>query len=172
MEPNNLKTVQPDGKIKLLLIVLAVLLALVGAYYFFAKHSASQIPAESQVNTFPTSIVTTIDVPNTPVANRLPQGFPSNIPVENQNITKSFSVAYTGNKSILYVVIYTSSQSVQAKSVEYAQLINSSSFANQQIATSTSMSILQATEGNSQLSVTVNSQTKGSSVQISFLNKP
>jgi hypothetical protein len=103
------------------------------------------------------------------MAEKLPSGFPTDIPVE-PTIVESTSTLYPTQLATLDSVSYTSAESVQAKYTEYNKFLTTKSngFIAEMSTSTTSQAVLQASRGATQIMVVISPQTKGSLVQIAL----
>lgn len=161
-----------DSKVKtsvgiLILVVLAALVYLGYSKYpsIFKKTNFS---AEK-------SVVEKIDLSKVENIGKLPEGFPSNIPVEKNNLIESVKITYTEQKSVLYSVSFNSARQPEELYAQYKDFLSTKNgFAiDNQVKTVERMAF-QATKTGTKdnLSVTITPGVQRTNlVQISYTSK-
>jgi hypothetical protein len=160
------------NKTKTISIILVIVIVLLELGYVAAKWRMTSSSANVQISskTIEPSLTTRVDVINAKtLADKLPKGFPADIPMES-TVVSSTSTLYPTKFVTLDAVSYTSSESVQAKYAEYDQFFSTASngFYNETKTASSTQAVLQATRPPTEILVVITPQATGSLVQIAL----
>jgi hypothetical protein len=175
MNPSGSKSVTP-------IILAFVVLLIIGGYMYIMWHNNPSVltPSTTTSLTTPTTpkveptLVTRTDLQNAKTdADKLPVGFPKDIPVEYKNISESVSILYPAKLATLDSVSYTSLKSPKEKYTEYVSFLsvaqNKFSVLKKTPTTATSTTaMLQASRFPTEISIVITPQGTGSLVQIAL----
>ncbi|GEM_PF-1952355 len=163
---------ESNSKTKFPLGILLVIVVLVLVYVGYSKYpnlfKKTNLPTEKVV-------IEKIDFSKVENIGKLPDGFPTNIPVEKSNLTESTKITYPEQKSVLYSVSFNSARQAEELYSQYQSFLSTkNSFViNNQIKTVERMAF-QATKTGTKdsLSVTITPQSSGAIlVQIGYVSK-
>lgn len=162
----------PDSKTRLTLGILLVVIIIGLAYLGYSKYpnifKQTNLPAEK-------SVVEKIDLSKVENIGKLPEGFPSNIPVEGNNLIESVKITYPEQKSVLYSVSFNSARQSEELYSQYQSFLSTKNgfVIDNQIKTVERMAF-QATKTGTKdsISITITPGTQGTNlIQISYVSK-
>lgn len=105
---------------------------------------------------------------------RLPAGFPADIPVELEGIVESYARTYPSNDMVQYTVSYHSAESMDVKYEEYDNFMTEASYGFSEDGKDQEHGYLYGTRENDDLSVTVSviSETDAETlVQVTYIDR-
>lgn len=153
------------------ILPLLVLLVIIGGGAYLYSHKTVEAPA-SITETPSSSQSTKIIETDLTGANKLPAGFPSDIPVEMANVTESYAGQYQSLNATQYSVSYTSKQAAGTLWDSYSAFMSQSGYTINPKATSKSVGQISGTKNGDTLSVVISSHNGTSLVHLSYLDKP
>ncbi len=168
--PVNNGGAHPKMKLPLGLLLLIIIIAL--AYLGYSKYpnlfKKTNLPAEKVM-------IEKIDFSKVENIGKLPDGFPTNIPVEKSNLIESTKITYSEQKSVLYSVSFNSARQSEELYAQYKDFLSAKNgfVIDNQVKTVERMAF-QATKTGTKdnLSVTITPQSSGTIlVQISYVSK-
>jgi hypothetical protein len=130
--------------------------------------SLDKTPIESVVKKDGVTVAKT-DV--TKSGSRVPQGFPSDIPIESINVIDSYKAFYEKVQATQYTVNYTSDRDREDLWNMYSKFMNDSGYRIDVAQTSRGVGQISGAKGDDSLSVIVTSSNGISLVQISYLDR-
>ena len=163
---------------KTILVALLVLLILAGGYIWFKNYKghesvapAGKIISDTETKPKDNVEVTQVDLNAENTEVRLPEGFPTNIPLEISGIFESYSAVYETQGVTQYTVSYNSSASKSAKWDEYNSFMTKESYAFDKNATSKSQGTLSGTKDKDSLLAVVSAKGDKTIVQLNLLRR-
>jgi hypothetical protein len=114
--------------------------------------------------------VTKTDITQNGTTN-LPVGFPSDIPVEANNLTESFRAAYQSRGIVQYSVSYTSLKTRDSLWDAYSSYMNGAGYAVDKTGTSKSLGQISGTKNGDSLSVVLSNHGGLTLVQINYVER-
>lgn len=163
---------ESDSKMKTSVGILILVIIIALAYLGYSKYpnlfKKTDLPVEK-------TVIEKIDFSKVENLGKLPSGFPSNIPVEKNNLIESTKITYTEQKSVLYSVSFNSARQPEELYTEYKSFLSTKNgfVINNQVKTVERMAF-QATKTGTKdsISVTITPQSSGANlVQISYVSK-
>jgi len=154
-------------------IIVLIVVVVLAVLWYKARQEPGMMTSGTQTapKIVQPQLVTRYDVTSTTttMVQKLPKGFPTDIPVESTLIS-STSTLYPTQLTTLDAVSYTSAQTMQAKYAQYDKFLSTASnkFMHETKTASSTISVLQATRGATQLMVVITPQSTGSLVQLSL----
>jgi len=163
-----------EKKNKTLRIIIGALIVLVLLYVFVFSGSTrgtKDTSDESDSMTSPVDItLENVDISATATdEEKLPQGFPVDIPVELANVTESYSATYEDAGFTQYTVAYTSERSMNALGDEYSEYLDSNGYTITDDTSGEGFVSWYATKDNNDLSVLVSYQSDTVTVTLTYL---
>lgn len=163
-----------QSKVKTVVGIIVLIVVVVLAVLWYRGRQSSGVPVLGTQNApkvVQPQLVTRYNITSTttPLSQKLPKEFPTDIPVES-TLVSSTSTLYPTQFVTLDAVSYTSTQTMQAKYAQYDKFLSTpaNKFTNETKSASTTISTLRATRGATQLMVVITPQSTGSLVQISL----
>lgn len=163
---------QGDHKeIRVILPALLVLLIIAAGYYWYINRtpSAPYTPPTStttpQQNTGSTSlsqIAKPLDIPN---------GFPTDIPVEKANLTEGYSINYKDYNVTQYTVAYTSSKTKDALWTTYNSYLITNGYKLNSLVTNKAQGVMDGTKNKDELNIVITTRGTGSYVQMTYVKR-
>ncbi|MHB0978272.1 MAG: hypothetical protein ACYC1K_02630 [Minisyncoccota bacterium] len=157
-------------KLPLGILLVAVIIALV--YLGYSKYpnlfKKTNLPAEKVT-------IEKIDFSKVENIGKLPDGFPTNIPVEKSNLIESTKITYSEQKSVLYSVSFNSARQSEELYAQYKDFLSAKNgfVIDNQVKTVERMAF-QATKAGTKdnITVAITPQSSGAIlVQISYVSK-
>ncbi|TAL49358.1 hypothetical protein EPN83_01255 [Patescibacteria group bacterium] len=155
------------------LVVFAIIL--VGVAYFM-MHSSYSVPTTQKQPSFPVT-KENVSIQNINLATakteaeRLPAGFPSNIPVETKDAFESYRMDYNDRGVTQYTVSYKTAKSPAEKFKEYADFMIKDGFSFGTDGKNEKEGILYGTKSENSLLILIKSVEGKTYVQLSYLAK-
>jgi signal transduction protein with GAF and PtsI domain len=156
---------------KLLLVLVIVVVLAIGGYLLLsggAGEPKNETPIET-VTKRDGVIVAKTDV--TKSGSKVPQGFPSDIPIESVNITDSYKAFYERVQATQYTVNYTSDRDREDLWNMYSKFMNDSGYRIDVAQTSRGLGQISGAKGDDSMTVIVTSSNGISLVQLSYLDR-
>lgn len=154
--------------LRVILPILIMLILLAAGYVWYSSRGGSgelerveETPAEGVE-------VEHIDL-NTAEGDKLPQGLPAGIPVEEEGLKESYKADYTQHGVTQYTVSYESAASVGAKWDEYNAYLASTGYELDTTTSNRATGVIRGTAGASELIVVITSRSNGSYVQLNYI---
>lgn len=116
-------------------------------------------------------VVSKVDLNSASGKDKLPQGFPTFIPVETSDAFESYSASYPERKLTQYTVSYKTSKSVADKYDEYLSFMTKNGFTFTRDGQNKVAGTLYGTKNGDDLLVVVSKSDDKTSVQISYLDR-
>ncbi len=163
---------ESDSKMKASVGILILVIIIALAYLGYSKYpnlfKKTNLPVEK-------TVIEKIDFSKVENLGKLPEGFPSNIPVEKNNLTESTKITYTEQKTILYSVSFNSARQPEELYAQYKDFLSAKNgfVINNQVKTVERMAF-QATKTGTKdsISVTITPGVQGANfIQISYVSK-
>ena len=156
------------------LLMLAVIV-LVGIIYFAMKSSS---PSESENGEqTPQFTKENVEIKEVDLVSaksdgeRLPEGFPSSIPLEVKNIIKSTKATYPDRSVASYTIEYKSDKTVSSKYNEYLNFMQSSGYEFTPDGKNEEAHSLYGKKGRNDLLIVVLDTGQGTMVQVNYLER-
>jgi len=155
---------------KILILVLIIAALVVGAYLianqFGSKIDSPQGSAADGVKIEQVDLVNTL----TP-QERLPKGFPSDVPVETASVTQSFSADYNERNVKQSSLTYLSEKSFDEKYQEYKTFMDRNDYTYKESGPNLTVRALSGKKNNADLVVVVSDKGDKVQVQISYVER-
>ncbi|PIP87401.1 hypothetical protein COW81_00435 [Candidatus Campbellbacteria bacterium CG22_combo_CG10-13_8_21_14_all_36_13] len=168
MEEHNNKTI---------FITLGVVVALIVFYFFIAKNTQIDTTQEDQqqeqqdVNDVEISL-NQVDVENVEnEADKLPEGFPTDIPVELSNITESYSTDYKDAGFVQKSLVYTSEKGVAWLFSEYEKFMKDNGYEITDSTTDDGYAYLYGSKEGDDLSLVFEGADGSTIVSVTYLDR-
>ncbi len=139
------------------IIVLAIILGLLAGYFYYTNR--------------PNKSFTTEKVQITDGVKQLPAGFPTDIPVETKNISKSEVLAYPDRGATLYSVQYMSSKQTEELYSAYSKYLSTNGFTIVSQSKSASLIRYQAIKDREELNIIINPESGGTKIQLVYVTR-
>jgi hypothetical protein len=165
------------GEARMILPALLLVLIIGGAYYWYASRTAEN-PYTENTTPAPTVTVTGEPANNVEVTKadisagsqtKLPEGFPTAIPIEQASITDSFRAVYKDQGVTQYTVSYTSKKTKDELWTIYTNYLAGASYKIDAANTNKTLGSIRASSDKNTISITISSNTSGSKVDVSLL---
>ncbi len=154
---------------KSIILLVAVFIALILIMYFLMR-SPTTITSPVEVNSNVVTSQTDIANALTP-EDRLPQGFPSDIPVDTAEMIESYSAEYKDIGATQYTVMYASSRPMEELYAQYLSFMTDAGYEFGDNGKNEEQKELIGTKDNDNLIVKVSTREGRVFVQISFLDR-
>ncbi|KND48569.1 MAG: hypothetical protein AB200_02485 [Parcubacteria bacterium C7867-005] len=168
MEPNIEQTSHPVRTVLLILGLVVLALIVVFCFRYGFRYPKQDFSSEKV-------LVQNTDLATAEGENKLPAGFPKEIPVEINNITESVTLSYPERGATLYSVAYQSARGTSDLSNLYSKFIKDNNFilsnANDKLEKGETKMTFLSTKNNDDLSITITKLATGNTIQISFLDR-
>jgi hypothetical protein len=152
---------------KVVLAIVAVLALVLLGYWAYKQFVAPSSDATMEAGEFmPVKIGE-----NTPVAGRLPAGFPAEIPVEIEGVTEAYARTYPERGVTQYTVVYKSASSLTEKFSEYESYMESAGYISAEDGSNMSSNFLSGTKDNDDLSVVLSIDGESTVVNLTYLDR-
>jgi hypothetical protein len=154
-------------------VLVLTALILVVAVAFMATRKDVRIADEANLTNPEEVVVRVTDLSSQEAAERLPEGFPSGIPVETGSVTESIVSDYAARGMTQYTVSYTSTKGPVELFAEYERYMKAEGYEFSPQGIDAERGTLYGTKDNDDLSVVVYAAqgVTGSTVQIAFLDR-
>lgn len=150
-------------------LVIIVAIIVIAGILVFLRSSSQKPQMQPQKFSSENVNVSKVDLATATGDARLPVGFPTNIPVELNNISESTTLAYPERGATLYSVSYTSAKQPEEIYTEYGDYLKSNKF-NIGINTKTAQQMMyQASTSTTSISVVITPHPGGTMVQIAYV---
>ncbi len=175
MEPT--MPVEPKKSQSIVFIVALFIILLIVAFAMssLSKKPVSEgTPATSQTPTQKPKTEVKVDKVDLTTAQgdaRLPQGFPTDIPVETTGAFESYTANYPTRNFTQYTVSYTTTKSVKDTYALYLSYMTKAGYTFRSDGKDEKHGFLYGTKDNNDLSVVVSTKGTETSVQMSYLKK-
>jgi len=162
---------------KNVVILVIAVIVLVAIAYFLTKGYSSQrqntvAPQEGPQITKENVVVKNTNLGAAGTAeSKLPEGFPSGIPVETAGVMESYSAVYQDRGLTQYAVSFTTDKSVVAVFGEYDLYMKNAGYAFGPEGRDEARYFLYGTKNNDDMSVAISSREGQTFVQIGFLDR-
>lgn len=104
-------------------------------------------------------------------SDKLPQGFPTFIPVETKRTTESYAMNFPDRKLTQYTVNYTTDKTLDQKYKEYTDFMSVNGFVVKPSTDTVSTKTLFASKGNDDLLIVLSAVGKDTTVQIAYVDR-
>ena len=102
---------------------------------------------------------------------KIPQGLPSGIPLETNNVRESYSAEYQDLNAIQYTVVFTTNSSVAEKFQEYVTYMKSQGYQITHQDKDAAVKYVYGSKDNDDLSVVISRQGESTQVQLTYLDR-
>ncbi len=150
------------SKIPFIVLGIVILVAAASVFLRFHKGSSARFSSENVQ-------LQNVDVQNKTGLEKLPAGFPQNIPVELASIISSETLSYPDRKATLYNVAYFSSKQQEELFVTYGNFLKKEGYKITRTDKSIANMMYEATKDKTDISVTIAPQTNGMRVLVSVV---
>lgn len=171
MEPNFQSPVsnpqEGRSKTSVIFLILIFALLLIVLYVLGTSFKKGDVPANTEVE------VTQVDLNQAEGDQRLPAGFPRDIPVEPSGAFESYTMNYTDRGVIQYTVSFNSADSLDALYTTYTDYVASAGFeVISSVSDSSTQRTLYASRAGDDINIVISAEEGGSTVvQISYLDR-
>jgi len=164
---------------KIIFIVIGIVVVLALLYFFMPKGAPQNVDQteqqqqveEQEVNNVDISL-NQVDVENTENdIDKLPKGFPTDIPVELANITESYSTDYKDAGFVQKSLVYTSEKSVAKLFSEYETFMKDSGYEISDSTTDEGYAYLYGSKNGDDLSVVLEGSDGSTIASITYLDR-
>jgi len=145
---------------------LAVIVILIAAYFLW---SSSNNKVNKTSFSSENVVMKTTNVAAATGADKLPDAYFKNIPVEVENITESTTLTYPERKATLYSVTYTSKKQQQELFTIYGNFLKDNGYKITNTDKSANYMMYQATKDKNDLTVVITPQPDRMMVQVSYV---
>ncbi len=157
---------------KKLLLVIVIVAALALGGYLFLNRGADAPKDETPIeNVTKKDGVTVAKTDVTKSGSKVPQGFPTDIPIESVNVTDSYKAFYERVQATQYTVNYTSDRDREDLWNMYSKFMNDSGYRIDVAQTSRGLGQISGSKGDDSLSIIVTSSNGITLVQLSYLDR-
>jgi len=159
------------GKSRVIATVIALIIVLALVAFWYVQQGKSMLTGGATTQKFSSDNVkvSQVDLSNASGTNKLPNGFPTDIPVELANITDSSTLSYPEHNTILYTVSYMSTYPSEQLYAEYVAYLKQANYiVAQTLKLPAQISIQAGSSKGSLLTVITPQATGGAEVQLAF----
>ena len=135
------------------------------------QQPSSQTPSTPAPQKQVTVDVQKVDLSTKTGAARLPQGFPTDIPVDASNAVDSYTANYPAQKATQYSVSYLTAKSIKDTYNEYLTYMTKTGYVLRPDGKDLAHGFLYGTYQNNDLSIVITTKDTKTSVQITYLRR-
>jgi len=148
-----------------LFIALGVIILVVLVFFFIFYGKSGSSDGEINVS------LNEIDISSVSEEEKLPEGFPKDVPVELSNIEDSYSAVYEDDGFTQNSITYTSSKTIAEIYSEYEGFMEDSGYEITDSSLASGVASLYASKDNDDLSVVIANVSGLSTVSVSYLDR-